>query len=180
MEFLIVLAIIAIVIGKRIKAEEAKRQAQQRAAQATKQYQPQYARPTARPEYRPDEDPRYPVLEQSMEAVPAGGLYEGQSDSVHRNTSHTLEVSVNNSVGLKRDKFVAPTAAVHAHEETSLTGFEECPPERQGYDVQNDAYNISDKRAALPQGFQFDTSKNALIQGILYAEILKKPKALQR
>lgn len=199
MDFLIVLAIIAIIIIRKIKTEEKKRQAQQRASQAAQPYRPeyqtrqpqytpqtrtQYSPPAVQPAYMAAEDPRFPDIEQDMKYKPQGGLREGESDVIDRTQPHTLsttiEVSLKEDVRPKEGEYIPNQARNrHVHEETSITGFEECPPEsKAGYSY--DAYNISERNAAVSNVLKLDFSKNALIQGIIYAEILKKPKALRR
>ena len=62
----------------------------------------------------------------------------------------------------------------HTHTESSMTGEEACPPpqtEAKGQPVQAPAANA---------GSLLSFEGNSVLQGILYAEILGKPKALQR
>ena len=64
----------------------------------------------------------------------------------------------------------------HTHTESSMTGEEACPPPKP----------IAQKPAAAAQtpaandGALLSFKTNSVLQGILYAEILGKPKALQR
>ena len=65
----------------------------------------------------------------------------------------------------------------HTHTESSMTGEETCPPPKpvtQKQAVQKAP--VSDPNAGALLNFQ----PNSVLQGILYAEILGKPKALQR
>lgn len=71
------------------------------------------------------------------------------------------------------------TESAHRHVESSLTGIEDCheAPERQVQE--RDAYATQNTETAqLPYGLAF--GRDAAVQGMLYAEILGKPKALRR
>lgn len=67
---------------------------------------------------------------------------------------------------------VAPSfGKKHAHTESSMTGFEECPPEQAHVEL---------KEEAAPQetaGLSF--AGQEIIKAMLYSEILSKPKALR-
>lgn len=76
----------------------------------------------------------------------------------------------------------------HTHAETSLTGYEPCPEEPpsdpldpldpdQPYSA--DAYALGAATRTLPYGIDLHGARS-LARGVLYAEILAKPKALRR
>ncbi len=61
----------------------------------------------------------------------------------------------------------------HAHQETSITGVQgECPPEREGK-------KAAPASAPAPVS-AFRWNQNAVLSGLVYAEILSQPKALRR
>ena len=65
----------------------------------------------------------------------------------------------------------------HTHTESSLTGEETCPPHKVATQKQaTQKAPVSDPRIGALLNFQ----PNSVLQGVLYAEILGKPKALQR
>ena len=60
----------------------------------------------------------------------------------------------------------------HAHQETSMSGFEEnCPP------TLSPAAAAAARQSAAPAAFSWD--QNAVLSGLIYSEILGKPKALR-
>ena len=63
----------------------------------------------------------------------------------------------------------------HTHTESSMTGEEACPPPKVVAVHQPEA----EKKPAAT-GALLDFQPNSVLQGVLYAEILGKPKALQR
>ena len=67
----------------------------------------------------------------------------------------------------------------HAHQETSMEGFErECPPEMLRFDLTEDEEIFCDSsNNDLPV---FCWKSDTVANGIVYAEILSKPKALRR
>ena len=64
----------------------------------------------------------------------------------------------------------------HTHTESSMTGEEACPPPKA---VQA-KHTEPAKAASETAGALLDFQANSVLQGVLYAEILGKPKALQR
>ena len=70
------------------------------------------------------------------------------------------------------------TESSHRHVESSMIGVQEChePPEFQM--KERDAYAQEKERELFPYGLDF--GKDAVLQGVLYAEILGKPKALRK
>ncbi len=63
----------------------------------------------------------------------------------------------------------------HTHTESSMTGEEDCPPPRPIASKQPDAEAVPAANAGALLSFQ----TNSVLQGVLYAEILGKPRALQ-
>ena len=70
------------------------------------------------------------------------------------------------------------TESTHRHVESSITGIEECREPQVPEPHERDAYADSIEETRLPYGLTF--GKNAVAQGVLYAEILGKPKALRK
>ena len=64
----------------------------------------------------------------------------------------------------------------HTHTESSMTGEESCPPPKA---VTQKPAAVQTQPAA-PAGALLDFHPNNVVQGILYSEILGKPKALRR
>ena len=64
----------------------------------------------------------------------------------------------------------------HTHTESSMTGEESCPPPKAAAFKQPETVNAS----AANTGALLDFHPDSVLKGILYAEILGKPKALQR
>ena len=64
----------------------------------------------------------------------------------------------------------------HTHTESSLTGEESCPPPKPAAQKPAAAAQTPDANPSPLLNLQ----SNAVLQGVLYAEILGKPKALQR
>ena len=64
----------------------------------------------------------------------------------------------------------------HTHTESSMTGEEDCPPPKVA------AVRLTEdgKGSAAPAGNLLGFQPNSVLQGVIYAEILGKPKALQR
>ena len=65
----------------------------------------------------------------------------------------------------------------HTHTESSMTGEEPCPPPKAAV-VQHPAE--AGKASAPETGELLSFTPNSVLQGVLYAEILGKPKAIQR
>lgn len=70
------------------------------------------------------------------------------------------------------------TESTHRHVESSMTGIEECHEPAVPQPHERDAYARGTERAELPYGLVFN--RDAVTQGVLYAEILGKPKALRK
>ena len=64
----------------------------------------------------------------------------------------------------------------HAHQETSMTGFSECPPEK-AHAEKNES--VPAAPAAVPVG-SFAFTREETVRAIVLSEILSKPKALRR
>ena len=64
----------------------------------------------------------------------------------------------------------------HTHTESSMTGEESCPPPKAA--AQNMAATVQTPQA--DSGALLSFAANDVLRGVLYAEILGKPKALQR
>ena len=65
----------------------------------------------------------------------------------------------------------------HTHTESSMTGEEECPPPKA---AANKHVSEEAPTANSAAGGLLSFTANGVLQGVLYAEILGKPKALQR
>lgn len=70
------------------------------------------------------------------------------------------------------------TESTHRHVESSMTGIEECHEPAVPQPHERDAYARSAEQAELPYRLMFN--RDAVTQGVLYAEILGKPKALRK
>ncbi len=66
----------------------------------------------------------------------------------------------------------------HAHTESSITGISDCAPDAQPLEFEHeDAYSGVGKST---QALKLDISRNAVLQGVIFSEILGKPRALKR
>ena len=63
----------------------------------------------------------------------------------------------------------------HTHTESSMTGEEACPPPQAG----KEQHEVERTSVAAAGGL-LDFQANSVLQGVLFSEILGKPKALQR
>ncbi len=70
------------------------------------------------------------------------------------------------------------TESGHSHVESSISGIEDCYDTPEAETPAGDAYAIGGEERTLPYGLTFNQS--AAVQGLLYAEILGKPKGLRR
>ena len=115
--------------------------------------------------------PQTPGAAASRQTVPTAQVQQRMS------TTHTQAAPASRLTQLEQTKqhTLRPSNETgHAHEETSMTGFEpECPPEllRRG-----DPDAAAHPGKGLPA---FTWNANAVLNGIVYAEILGKPKALR-
>ena len=103
-------------------------------------------------------------------------LSEGQGSKAEKAKSKPKPAAGPNYGGMPRYTHVVQSTLEggHTHTESSMTGEEACPPpqtEAKGQPVQAPAANA---------GSLLSFEGNSVLQGILYAEILGKPKALQR
>lgn len=75
------------------------------------------------------------------------------------------------------------TESTHAHTESSITGFSECDPDEyaQPLDLSDNEDHAEDiDSAPVSRGFALEFDVQNVRNGILYSEILGKPKALKR
>ncbi|MBE5784841.1 MAG: hypothetical protein E7330_03490 [Clostridiales bacterium] len=71
------------------------------------------------------------------------------------------------------------TESVHSHVESSIAGIEkDCHVPEDTAPMEEDAYRIEE--AAGPAGISLAFDRNAAVQGLLYAEILGKPRAMRK
>lgn len=66
----------------------------------------------------------------------------------------------------------------HAHEETSLTGFTDCPPEEIAEEKQEHVPAASAGEPASVPSYAF--TREDTVRAIVFSEILSKPKALRK
>lgn len=147
----------------------------------------------------PDLTPRKAPLRTASSSLNEG---LGSSGSMRVSSSEgigsggSLKMSMNEAPQ-SRHSVKPMTESTHAHTESSMSGIiESCPPEisdiqtaaNAAYNVPsaarlevqsaaNAAYNLPD---AAVQGKRFSFERGSVTQGLLYGEILGKPKALRR
>jgi len=134
-----------------------------------------------KPRIEPVEDPRFPVWQEYPAKKPAAPVSEEGSHSREGTTSmprqravQTVEVRVETHVG-RRHVLEASSVTGHAHTESSISGSKgACPP--VAAPVLRETRQSEPQTAAVK--LQFD--QNNLASGLLYGEILGKPKALRR
>lgn len=131
---------------------------------------PQPARPASQPQ-RPA--PTQAMSQPRMQQVPASrmqqGMQEGPASRMQTGPASTLTELKQT----QRHTLVPSDRSGHAHQETSMTGFEpDCPPETRAAAVSA----ASRAYAGMPA---FSWNPNAVLNGMVYAEILSKPKALR-
>ena len=114
---------------------------------------------------------------ESHEGMAAYGSGEGDSTEGARGTG-TLSAAKPSL----RHIVKASSESAHTHAETSITGLSgDCEAEEPFADdsaPDEDAYALGQKKRALPYGLALNTPGD-LARGLLYAEILAKPKALR-
>jgi len=195
---IIIIFIVVMIVNAKKQKEEAERR-RQRAAQQTfpgqnqapgpKPPYPPQASQTARPVQQgmpprqaPAGDPRFPEYRQPDRryAVPVPpapavrGASEGGADgeaTASESRQNTLMEPRISTLHLVRPA----TESVHSHEESSMAGILECPPERAG--SADEGTSPAPRHRIFPA---FHWSGDQLAAGIIYAEILGKPKALRR
>lgn len=193
MQWLVILVVAWVVISaignkkkQQARAEAEKQAAEKQAAARPAPQPPPQARPAApfspyfpdvqaegpvppapgMPQARGMQPPPRPVqqkpMREGMQAAPVTRMQQGPASSLtelHQTERHTLTPSGKTG---------------HAHQETSMTGFEpDCPPEKtpRRTALGTDAY------AGMPA---FTWKPDAVLNGMVYAEILARPKALRR
>ncbi|MEL7609115.1 MAG: hypothetical protein AAGU74_06380 [Bacillota bacterium] len=68
----------------------------------------------------------------------------------------------------------------HAHKETSMTGEEPCPPSPAGSGAAKPGVALRGKPLSAPLTNVLRMDRESIVTGLLYMEILGKPKAMQR
>ncbi len=190
---------VVISIAGNKKKQQAKAEAEKRAAEAARQAQ-SAAPPPQRPQtvyspYYPDAQPQRPV-QQPQRPVPRQSAAQparaAQAPVQPARTAQEPRMQQTVQTAPQSRMQASPTSTLteirqtqrhtlapsgkggHAHQETSLTGFEpECGPESAAAEpeAEREAY------AGMPV---FSWQPNAVLNGMLYAEILGKPKALRQ
>lgn len=163
--WVILVAIIWAVISaaNKQKKQQAKREAEAKAAAG-----PQPARPApapARPVARQSVAPPPTTVMKSNMSIPRGEGRQSEMTSSLTELAHTKQHTL------------APSHEMgHAHQETSMTGFEpDCPP----VGVRNSAKAADVPQVTEPDMPVFIWRQDAVLDGLIYAEILSKPKALR-
>jgi len=150
------------------KKQQAKREAEARAATQAQPARPAPApvRPTIRPSVAPPPTPQSwaPAAASSTMSAPRAEGRPGEIASRLTELAHT-----------QRHTLAPSHETGHAHQETSMTGFEpDCPPLVSAFDTATEA-----PMASAPGMSAFTWRPDAVRDGLIYAEILSKPKALR-
>ena len=150
------------------KKQQAKREAEAKAATQSQPARPAPApvRPTVRPSVAPPPTPVSwaPAAAGNTMSVPRGDGRQGEIASSLTELAHT-----------QRHTLAPSHKTGHAHQETSMTGFEpDCPPITSVFDTAAEA-----PETAAPGMPAFTWQPDAVRDGFIYAEILSKPKALR-
>lgn len=167
---MILIAIVGIAVSVANKKNTAKAQKQRQAMQGRDATGPKPgsaqgapnrtspAKPSAAPSKFPPAGPskRVTAAAQRTQQKPVAPSYGGTPKYTHVVTS-TLEGG-------------------HTHTESSMTGEEACPPPKAVQAKHAEPAKAAPKTA----GALLDFQANSVLQGVLYAQILGKPKALQR
>lgn len=118
----------------------------------------------------------------SMEYSSSEGMAGSSTEGMASGTGEGVGSDVRNrraAIKTELRHVVAPmTESSHSHTESSITGGE--PPCEEDYGAPHEgAYELNRMPAVLPYGITLK-GRRALIEGVLYSEILGKPKALRR
>lgn len=194
-----ILAVVASIIASTVsrkKQEQAKRAAQADQAARVRQAENMRARvgssskaarpagsvmqPTVRP------NPVAPsVYTPQYSGSMAYNSSEGMSGSSTEGTSLGSSEGMYGTQGGNERNYDKPRHIVtpsretgHAHAETSITGVSDCPPDAQPLEFEHEDAYSHERRAG--EGFKLDISKNAVLQGVIFSEVLGKPRALKR
>ncbi len=178
--------------NKKKKAEESRQKlaAQHRAENQPppsdpRFYDPQPPRPVQQRSARPQPDPRFydtPAQPARAQSAPAqqgryaqtGSLSYASTEGMQGDSTEGIgaRVSTNVSASVKSrvSHTVRPvTESAHAHEETSITGImPDCPDE-----------TIEEKAVSAPKAPLLRFDHEAVVSGLIYSEILGRPKALR-
>ena len=174
---IVVLGIVSSIASKKRK-EEMKKKAEQRPG-----YPPQhspYGQKTASPKTSTTNRPSKPV----SPAAPNKKVTPGVDSkwpwpmAAQKAQGKTKPAPSGNYGGTPRYTHVVTSTLEggHTHTESSLTGEESCPPPKPAAQKPAAAAQTPDANPSPLLNLQ----SNAVLQGVLYAEILGKPKALQR
>ncbi|OQB24977.1 MAG: hypothetical protein BWY11_00743 [Firmicutes bacterium ADurb.Bin182] len=197
MEFLFIIIAIVIFLGnfaKKKKQEEARRAAAQRAEEQRRAQSGNMNAPGQQRGFpdRPMQQPINPVRPEPARSARFPDEFEGSpfgsAEGKHPQGSIVFESKEGLETESQYKKGASPStlqstyksalhtvkassAGGHAHQETSMTSFVECPPGSEPVQTPP-AVDIS--------GYRLSFAKNSIVQAILFSEILGKPKALRR
>lgn len=197
----VVVSIISSIVGKK-KQDEAKRAAQTAQAARVRQAENMRARvqnnvqgnrpapspiaPTVRPN-PPTPNVFTPQYSGSMAYDSTEGMGGTQGTVGTEGTSFGSTEGMGGTQGRselvidynKPRHIVAPSReSGHTHTETSITGVSDCAPDSMPLEFEHeDAYS---HERSTRGGLKLDVSKNAVLQGVIFSEIIGKPRALRR
>ena len=173
---IVVLGIVSSIASKKRK-EEMKKKAEQRPG-----YPPQhspYGQKTASPKTATASRPSKPVSPAVPNKKPTPGVDSKWPwpTAAERAQGKTKPAPSGNYGGTPRYTHVVTSTLEggHTHTESSMTGEESCPPPTPA--AQHPAAAVQTPAANAGTLLSFQT--NSVLQGVLYSQILGKPKALQ-
>ena len=174
---IVVLGIVSSIASKKRK-EEMKKKAEQRPG-----YPPQhspYGQKTASPKTATTSRQSKPFSPAAPNKKPTPGVDSKWPwpTAAEKAQGKTKPAASGNYSGTPRYTHVVTSTLEggHTHTESSITGEESCPPPKPVAQKPAAAVQPSDASS----GALLSLQTNGVLQGILYAEILGKPKALQR
>ena len=177
--FLALIVVIGILssIASKKKKEEMKRKAQQQPPNAPQQSQPGRTAPMSRSTTANRSARPAPAAPQNKKPSPAVDTKWPWPTAAEKAQTKPKPAASKDYSGTPRYTHVVQSTLEggHTHTESSMTGEEVCPPP-QAAAKKPETGPIPAADAGTLLNFQ----TNSVLQGILYAEILGKPKALQR
>ena len=164
---MVFIAIIGIAVSIASKADKKKAQQKRMAASGKDASGPKTAVPQSTPNrtspVRGSSAPsKFPPVEPSKRPAAAGKGQQTKASPYAGTPRYTHVVTSTLEGG-------------HTHTESSMTGEEACPPPQAG----KEQHEVERTSVAAAGGL-LDFQANSVLQGVLFSEILGKPKALQR
>ena len=173
---IVVIGILSSIASKK-KKEEMKRKAQQQPPNPLQQGQSGRTAPTSRPTPANRQARPSSAAPQNKKPAPAVDSKWPWPTAAEKAQNKPKAAAGKDYSGTPRYTHVVQSTLEggHTHTESSMTGEESCPPPKAAAQKQPETAKSPAENAGALLSFQ----TNSVLQGVLYAEILGKPKALQ-